>query len=102
MSGRGSGSSAWMGACADSAGSTRGTLRCSSRGTTHVPTARHTTTGSANASAADTAKSGVRQFRTTFLASNAMVREVLPTRVMTPVASMKSPAYTGARNSTPS
>ena len=40
------------------------------------------------ASAADAATSGERTFATTLRASNAIVRDVLPTLVMTPVASM--------------
>ena len=38
----------------------------------------------------------------TFRASNRIFRLVLPTSMISPSASMKSPAYTGARNSTES
>ena len=64
--------------------------------------ARQTTIGSCRASAAEGDRPSLRQFRTTFLASKAIVRLVAPRRVMIPVASMKSPARTGATNSTSS
>src|SRR5574344_492316 len=67
-------------------------------GTTQVPDALHTTTGSGRTSAAE-AEMSVRG-AITFLASKTLVRELLPTWVISPTASIKSPAYTGAKNST--
>jgi hypothetical protein len=71
-----------------------------SRGTTQVPVARHTTIGfgSTSAAEADTSGSGWITLR----ASKRILRLVRPTSVISPSASMKSPANTGARNSTES
>ena len=68
--------------------------------TTVVPTARHVRTGSSRNSAADSLMSarGPPIFQT----SNSHVRLELPTRTMRPFASIQSPAYSGARNSTDS
>ena len=88
MIGRGSGSVATSGGGAESAGSTRRGRRWSPAGTTQVPRARHTTKGSMSASAAEAGASGSRRLAITLRASNAIAREVLPTLVMTPVASM--------------
>lgn len=57
-------------------------------GTTQVPTARHTTTGSVSTSAADGGVPASRTLATTLRASNTIWRDVAPMRVMTPVASM--------------
>jgi hypothetical protein len=88
MIGRGSGKTASLGTGPVSAGSTSRGRRWQSLGTTHVPSARHTTTGSASASAADGCKPGPRAGVTTFRASNAIARDVDPIFVTTPVASM--------------
>ncbi len=90
MMGRGSGSSASSGGGAEKAGRTRRGRRWSSFGTTQVPRARQTTTGSGIASAAEagTPFTASRTLAMTLRASNAIVRDVLPTFVMTPVASM--------------
>ncbi len=88
MMGRGSGRVARSGAGAESAGRTRRGRRCSSAGTTQVPSARQTTMGSAKASADEGTAPGSRRLAMTLRASKAIPREVLPTRVMTPVASM--------------
>ena len=71
--------------------------RCFSFGTTQVPVARQTTTGSARTSAAESDRSG--RGTITFRASKRIAREVAPARTISPSASTKSPAWTGARNS---
>ena len=60
--------------------------RCEPAGTTHVPRAVQTTTGSASRSAADSETSGRAVM--TLRASNSMARDVVPTRVMRARASM--------------
>ena len=78
-------------------------LRRTFSGTTQVPRARATITGSGKKSADDSNVSSRRGVGTiTLRATNSMPSEVLPQRVMVPSASMKSPARTGARNSTAS
>jgi CheY-like chemotaxis protein len=66
--------------------------------TTVVPTALHVRTGSSRNSAALSLTS--RRGPPTFQTSNSHVRLELPTRTIRPLASIQSPAYRGARNST--
>ena len=63
----------------------RGTF-CLSLGVTQVPVARQTRMGSASTSAAESLMSGRETM--TFQASNFILREVLPTLVISPTASM--------------
>src|SRR5205085_3112938 len=72
--------------------------RCLPAGTTHVPTARQTTTGGSSTAAAESDRSGLGEI--TFRASKRILRLVLPTATISPSTSTKSPVCRGARNST--
>ena len=75
-------------------------FRCLAAGVTHVPTARQTTTGRSSTSAAESDRSARGEI--TLRASKRILRLVFPTARTSPSTSTKSPACSGARNSTDS
>ena len=66
-----------------------------------VPVALHTTMGGSKTSAWDGVFGSLEEAMT-LVATNSIFLEVRPVAVILPRASMKSPAYTGARKSTES